>query len=178
MSDPTGSTLQKNLKWVVVFSIELLKAILRIILLVKQRGEILCYRTVPARDMENQKESLKKFTDRLNDDKKVSTPMQVTSVTVGELMWITRPLLNLFMMYIFGTKSWKPWFISLVTDVSSRYLSLPGAKSDIEKQELHTRMVYWLFYALRSPFYDEYTINADQYLDKFSFFPFMSVLKG
>lgn len=76
----------------------------------------------------------------------------------AESLYISRPLLHISSMFLFGQLSWKPWLISCGVDVTS--LALMGDLSDLnaeEKSELSRRTLLLLFYLLRSPFYDNYS---------------------
>jgi len=59
-------------------------------------------------------------------------------------------------MYFFGKQSWRAWLLSLGTDLSSYYcLTHPPAKlSQLEKVEIKRRTFLWLYYLVRSPFFD------------------------
>ena len=81
-----------------------------------------------------------------------------TKRLVGETLFVSRPLVHLTSMFVFGQNSWKPWLLSYGTEFSS--LCLMGDPSDLnaaEKAELSRRTVLLLFYLLRSPFYDSYS---------------------
>lgn len=76
----------------------------------------------------------------------------------AESLYISRPLLHISSMFLFGQASWKPWLISCGADVTS--LAVMGDSSDFneeERSELSRRSVLLLFYLLRSPFYDTYS---------------------
>lgn len=76
----------------------------------------------------------------------------------AESLYISRPLLHVSSMFLFGQVSWKPWLISCGVDVTS--LALMGDPSDLneeEKSELSRRTLLLLLYLLRSPFYDNYS---------------------
>ncbi|XP_062582088.1 peroxisomal membrane protein PEX16-like [Saccostrea cucullata] len=76
----------------------------------------------------------------------------------GETLYITRPLIHLFGMYVCGTMSWKPWIMSGTIDVAS--LCMMGDTKDLnpqEKSEIKRRSLLLLYYLLRSPFFDTYS---------------------
>ncbi|XP_064514103.1 peroxisomal biogenesis factor 16 [Pseudopipra pipra] len=78
--------------------------------------------------------------------------------TIAESLYITRPLLHLLSLGVWGQRSWKPWLLSAVLDISS--LSLLSDLKDLnrrERAELRRRTVLLLYYLLRSPFYDRYS---------------------
>lgn len=86
-------------------------------------------------------------------------PTELTSKQLlGESLYISRPLIHLGSMFLFGQNSWKPWLMSCTTDVSS--LVLLGDSKDlntVEQAEVSRRSLLLLFYLLRSPFYDQYS---------------------
>ena len=76
----------------------------------------------------------------------------------AESLYISRPLIHITSMFVFGQASWKPWLLSCGVDVTS--LAIMGDSSDFneeEKSELSRRTLLLLFYLLRSPFYDTYS---------------------
>ena len=77
---------------------------------------------------------------------------------IGESLYISRPLIHVIGMFMFGQKSWTPWLLACGTELSS--LCLMGDPSDLnksEKAELSRRTILLAFYMLRSPFYDTYS---------------------
>nr|XP_020654242.1 peroxisomal biogenesis factor 16 [Pogona vitticeps] len=85
------------------------------------------------------------------------TPLGIQE-TIAESIYITRPLLHLMSLGVWGQKSWKPWLLSGVLDVAS--LSSLSDMKDLNKRErveLRRRTVLLLYYLLRSPFYDRYS---------------------
>jgi len=77
---------------------------------------------------------------------------------IGETLHISRPVIYLLFLFGYGRKSWKPWIISLLIDLASRYLT--GKVDNLnaeEKEEINRRNVLWLLYLIRSPFYEKYT---------------------
>uniref|UniRef100_A0A8B9CD22 Peroxisomal membrane protein PEX16 n=2 Tax=Anser TaxID=8842 RepID=A0A8B9CD22_9AVES len=78
--------------------------------------------------------------------------------TIAESIYVTRPLLHLLSLGVWGQRSWKPWLLSAVLDISS--LSLLSDLKDLnrrERAELRRRTILLLYYLLRSPFYDRYS---------------------
>uniref|UniRef100_A0A669PKN8 Peroxisomal membrane protein PEX16 n=1 Tax=Phasianus colchicus TaxID=9054 RepID=A0A669PKN8_PHACC len=78
--------------------------------------------------------------------------------TIAESIYLTRPLLHLLSLGVWGQRSWKPWLLSAVLDISS--LSLLSDLKDLnrrERAELRRRTILLLYYLLRSPFYDRYS---------------------
>ncbi|XP_038663167.1 peroxisomal biogenesis factor 16 [Scyliorhinus canicula] len=78
--------------------------------------------------------------------------------TVAESVYITRPLLHLMTLGIWGQKSWKPWLVSGILDIASLSLMRdPKQMRQAERAELRRRTFLLLYYLLRSPFYDRYS---------------------
>ncbi|XP_044292148.1 peroxisomal biogenesis factor 16 [Varanus komodoensis] len=85
------------------------------------------------------------------------TPLGIQE-TIAESIYVTRPLLHLISLGLWGQRSWKPWLLSAVLDITS--LSLLSDMKDLNKREhveLRRRTVLLLYYLLRSPFYDRYS---------------------
>lgn len=99
------------------------------------------------------------FQIRSQKQKKNLEPTDLSSrQLMAETLYISRPLLHISSMFLFGQTSWKPWLISCGVDVTS--LALMGNTSDLnedEKAEMSRRTVLLLLYLLRSPFYDNYS---------------------
>ncbi|KAF9975008.1 Peroxisomal membrane protein pex16 [Actinomortierella ambigua] len=87
--------------------------------------------------------------------------------TVGEYLFILRPLVYVLAMRRYGQKSWYPWLLSLSIEVLSRVslqtflkqrdCSRRVAGTPLEKDEMKRRLWLFLYYVLRSPFYDRFT---------------------
>uniref|UniRef100_H3BGS0 Peroxisomal membrane protein PEX16 n=1 Tax=Latimeria chalumnae TaxID=7897 RepID=H3BGS0_LATCH len=78
--------------------------------------------------------------------------------TIGESIFIARPLVHLLSLGLWGQKSWKPWLLSGLLEITS--LSLMNDTKMLnrrEKAELRRRTFLLLYYLLRSPFYDQYS---------------------
>ncbi|XP_068755367.1 peroxisomal membrane protein PEX16-like [Montipora capricornis] len=91
--------------------------------------------------------------------KKALEPTNLSSQRMlAESLYISRPLLHISSMFLFGQASWRPWLISCGVDVASLALvGNPGDLNEDEKAELSRRTLLLLFYLLRSPFYDNYS---------------------
>ncbi|KAL6960720.1 hypothetical protein U1Q18_038483 [Sarracenia purpurea var. burkii] len=88
---------------------------------------------------------------------------------MGEVMFITRPLIYVLLIRKYGVRSWFPWCISLAVDVSgmgilSRVTILRHKRrdqqlhlSDLGKDELRRRKLLWALYLMRDPFFSMYT---------------------
>ncbi|KAM9768614.1 peroxisomal biogenesis factor 16 isoform 3-T5 [Dama dama] len=78
--------------------------------------------------------------------------------TIAESLYIARPLLHLLSLGLWGQRSWTPWLLSGVVDVTS--LSLLSDRKGLtrrERLELRRRTTLLLYYLLRSPFYDRFS---------------------
>lgn len=78
--------------------------------------------------------------------------------TIAESLYIARPLLHLLSLGLWGQRSWKPWLLAGVVDVTS--LSLLSDRKGLtrrERLELRRRTILLLYYLLRSPFYDRFS---------------------
>ncbi|KAL2892301.1 Peroxisome biogenesis protein 16 [Bienertia sinuspersici] len=89
---------------------------------------------------------------------------------MGETLFILRPLIYVLFIRKYGTRSWIPWFTSLVVDLvgfsatSKAIKSKEGANAQKEirlsveeKDELRRRKVLWALYIMRDPFFCIYT---------------------
>ncbi|XP_036039300.1 peroxisomal biogenesis factor 16 isoform X4 [Onychomys torridus] len=78
--------------------------------------------------------------------------------TIAESLYIARPLLHLLSLGFWGQRSWTPWLLSGVVDMTS--LSLLSDRKSLtrrERLELRRRTILLLYYLLRSPFYDRFS---------------------
>ncbi|XP_076846637.1 peroxisomal biogenesis factor 16 isoform X2 [Brachyhypopomus gauderio] len=89
--------------------------------------------------------------------------------TVAESLYICRPLVHLASLGLFGRRSWKPWIISGLLEVTSFSLLSDTAKglNRRERAEMRRRAFLLLYYLLRSPFYDTYSETKILYLLRF-----------
>ncbi|KAJ0056437.1 hypothetical protein NL108_007471, partial [Boleophthalmus pectinirostris] len=86
-----------------------------------------------------------------------STDLNLNQIT-AETVYITRPLVHLLSLGICGKKSWKPWILSAVLELSSfAVLNNTKFQTRWEKAEMRRRGFLLLYYLLRSPFYDRYS---------------------
>uniref|UniRef100_A0A1J3FMI6 Peroxisomal membrane protein PEX16 n=2 Tax=Noccaea caerulescens TaxID=107243 RepID=A0A1J3FMI6_NOCCA len=86
---------------------------------------------------------------------------------IGEVLFITRPLIYVLFIRRYGIKSWIPWAISLSVDTLGMgilaNLKFLGEKSkqihfsQPEKDELRRRKLLWALYLMRDPFFTKYT---------------------
>ncbi|KAF2073838.1 hypothetical protein CYY_004865 [Polysphondylium violaceum] len=90
------------------------------------------------------------------------SPKDQSTKVIGELLFIFRPVIYWVTYSICGKRSWKPWFISLIIEIVSKSfseyglynLNIPLSKS--ESSELARRRKKFLYYLIRSPFYDKF----------------------
>lgn len=87
-------------------------------------------------------------------------------IRVAEILYISKPLVHLASMALFGRDSWKSWSTALGMDISSLRLYYTYRESMTKEQrvEVSRRCVSMLLYLMRSPFYDRYTSNKIQAL--------------
>nr|XP_054761774.1 peroxisomal membrane protein PEX16-like [Lytechinus pictus] len=79
---------------------------------------------------------------------------------MGETLYISRPLIHLSSLFVWGWSSWKPWLLSITADIVSLEMMQRDEKSKFtskEKSELYNRKLMLLFYLLRSPCYNTIT---------------------
>ncbi|KAJ2087266.1 hypothetical protein IW138_005112 [Coemansia sp. RSA 986] len=84
---------------------------------------------------------------------------------VGELLFILRPILYVIGICKLGKSDWRPWALSLLVELASRQMirtDLHATDKEVpertvEKDELSRRKWLFLYYLLRSPFFDRFT---------------------
>ncbi|XVF33422.1 hypothetical protein REPUB_Repub17cG0167600 [Reevesia pubescens] len=88
---------------------------------------------------------------------------------LGEVLFITRPLIYVLYIRRYGIRSWIPWCLSLAVDfIGMGFLShvtKPGKGgreqqfhlSASEKDEVKRRKLLWALYLMREPFFSKYT---------------------
>ncbi|XP_029438008.1 peroxisomal biogenesis factor 16 isoform X2 [Rhinatrema bivittatum] len=94
---------------------------------------------------------------KAEESERLPTPLGLQQ-TLAESVNIARPLAHLLGLATWGQKSWKPWLLSGILDVTS--LSLLSNVKELnprERTEIRRRSLLLLFYLLRSPFYDRYS---------------------
>ncbi|XP_061567737.1 peroxisomal biogenesis factor 16 isoform X2 [Cololabis saira] len=85
------------------------------------------------------------------------TPLNLQE-TLAETVYIARPLVHLLVLGLCGSRSWKPWLVSGVLDLTSvSLLNDSKFQNRYERVELRRRSFLLLYYLLRSPFYDRYS---------------------
>uniref|UniRef100_A0A8C6RSH6 Peroxisomal membrane protein PEX16 n=1 Tax=Nannospalax galili TaxID=1026970 RepID=A0A8C6RSH6_NANGA len=80
--------------------------------------------------------------------------------TIAESLYITRPLLHLLSLGLWGQQSWTPWLLGHISCLSLIILSLLSDRKGLtrrERLELRRRTIMLLYYLLRSPFYDRFS---------------------
>ncbi|XP_064423187.1 peroxisomal biogenesis factor 16 isoform X2 [Latimeria chalumnae] len=161
-------------RWTVILLIHLAKAILRILLLFWYKSGI---QTSPPiipldRDASHSSEATpmhprwwgslqeeERQPRRVEEEEHQQPPTLLgRQETIGESIFIARPLVHLLSLGLWGQKSWKPWLLSGLLEITS--LSLMNDTKMLnrrEKAELRRRTFLLLYYLLRSPFYDQYS---------------------
>ncbi|XP_065864792.1 peroxisome biogenesis protein 16 isoform X2 [Euphorbia lathyris] len=88
---------------------------------------------------------------------------------MGEVLFITRPLIYVLFIRRYGIRSWIPWFISLAVDFAGIGFLTKITKANhvekgqhfhltvSEKDELKRRKLLWALYLMRDPFFSKYT---------------------
>jgi len=88
-------------------------------------------------------------------ERDVKQPTEVDLFIIfGELLWILRPLIYLYLLYKNGKHSWWPWIISGLIDLTSIRCSQNKKLNKAESKEMMHRKLQLLFYLIRSPFFE------------------------
>ncbi|CAG8564922.1 11113_t:CDS:2 [Ambispora leptoticha] len=109
--------------------------------------------------------------------------------SLGEILYILRPLIYVISIRKYGNQSWMPWLASFAIEASSRLLidmyykkSIPGGYrwlSSLEKEEYKRRSRQFFYYFLRNPFYSKFTKQKiDAFCNAVSTKPILSLLGG
>lgn len=93
------------------------------------------------------------------------------ALLAGEITHAIRPVIYVILLMRYNLKSWKPWLVSLLIDITSRYLTSYAQKDHIDtndiapwekntnaltiQDEFRRRMSLWFYYLLRSPLFDK-----------------------
>ncbi|CAL0304663.1 unnamed protein product [Lupinus luteus] len=97
---------------------------------------------------------------------------------IGEVLFITRPLVYVLFIRKYSNRSWTPWFLSLAFDsIGMSFLSVvasatAGRKeqrfhlSASEKDEVKRRKLLFLLYIMRDPFFSKYTRKKLESVEK------------
>ncbi|XP_014522944.1 peroxisome biogenesis protein 16 [Vigna radiata var. radiata] len=92
-----------------------------------------------------------------------------TLLFIGEVLFISRPLVYVLFIRKYGIRSWTPWFLSLAIDcIGNSFLSIVtssvvGGKEQVfhlsapEKDEVKRRKLLFVLYLMRDPFFSKYT---------------------
>ncbi|KAJ1924440.1 hypothetical protein IWQ60_005204, partial [Tieghemiomyces parasiticus] len=101
----------------------------------------------------------------------------------GEYLFILRPIIYVLAIRKWGRRTWTPWFLSLLVEAISRVLSTTptpsAARSQLETTELTRRLWLFLYYLLRSPFYERYTKpRLDRFIARTEKKPLLSLFTG
>ncbi|XP_019332651.2 peroxisomal biogenesis factor 16 isoform X2 [Alligator mississippiensis] len=160
-------------RWTIIVLIQLAKAILRLLLLLWYKAGIQTSPPIVPLDrgqqlhpeapslqsrywgsLQQREEKQNRKTEEMNQ---APTPLGFQE-TIAESIYVTRPLLHLLSLGVWGQRSWKPWLLSGILDITS--LSLLSDIKNLNKRErteLRRRTILLLYYLLRSPFYDQYS---------------------
>ncbi|RXM28869.1 Peroxisomal membrane protein PEX16 [Acipenser ruthenus] len=85
--------------------------------------------------------------------------------TIAESLFIARPLVHLLGLGVCGSRSWKPWIISGILDITNLSLMRDTKRLNRrERAEMRRRAFLLLYYLLRSPFYDRYSQTRIMFL--------------
>ncbi|XP_031425342.1 peroxisomal biogenesis factor 16 isoform X2 [Clupea harengus] len=88
--------------------------------------------------------------------------------SLAETLYIGRPLVHLLCLGACGRRSWKPWLISGILEITSfSLLNDMKTLNRRERAELRRRAFLLLYYLLRSPFYDRYSETKILFLLRF-----------
>ncbi|KAI5564490.1 hypothetical protein POPTR_014G078300v4 [Populus trichocarpa] len=91
---------------------------------------------------------------------------------MGEVLFITRPLIYVLLIRKYGIRSWIPWFLSLAVDtIGAGFLTQVTKSRDYhltasEQDELKRRKLLWALYLMRDPFFSKYTRQRLQSTEK------------
>jgi len=90
-----------------------------------------------------------------NTAPKIRNPASKPQI-IAELLHIVRPIIYVLAMIKFGDKTWKPWLISLLTDLISLRYYVQSAKKldDVQADEATRRISLLGYYLLRSPAFE------------------------
>ncbi len=148
-------------RWKVVRSIEATKTVLKLGLLVNNRGRLLERHGHPPRSQINQLsmdgprvervEELPDVEEREEKEEKEESGVTRWAETAGEVLYIARPLI-----YLHGAGSWRGWLQSLAVDGASRLAVTLLAPRTAARHggELARRRTAWLWYLLRPPMWE------------------------
>ncbi|XP_027003540.1 peroxisomal biogenesis factor 16 isoform X2 [Tachysurus fulvidraco] len=160
-------------RWLVIVLIQIAKAILRILLLFWYKSGIQTSPPIIPLDRDaqlyNRVSSLqsrlwcdphreRKRREQEEDLQASPSPLGLQE-TIAESLYIARPIVHLTALGICGRRSWKPWLISGILEITSFSLLSDTTKTlnRRERAEMRRRAFLLLYYLLRSPFYDRYS---------------------
>ncbi|KAH8256075.1 peroxisomal membrane protein PEX16 [Drosophila bipectinata] len=91
-----------------------------------------------------------------NEAVKTQIPRELVQ---AEYLYISKPLIHLAAMGLFGRRSWKQYIVALSVDLYSIHLYRQhrDLMSKQQKLELSRRCINILYFLVRSPFYDSFT---------------------
>lgn len=81
--------------------------------------------------------------------------------TLGELIYILRPVVYIILLRKYGKQSWKPWLVSLMLESFSYTLSTDivfnTQLTKLEQKEYKRRLYLLKYYLIRKPLFDDIT---------------------
>uniref|UniRef100_A0AAR2KQP8 Peroxisomal membrane protein PEX16 n=1 Tax=Pygocentrus nattereri TaxID=42514 RepID=A0AAR2KQP8_PYGNA len=170
-------------RWLVIVLIQIAKAILRLLLLFWYKSGIQTSPPIIPLDRDSQlynnAPSLharlwgvpnRERKRRHQEEELQSSPTPLgLQETIAESLYISRPLVHLACLGLCGRRSWKPWLISGLLEITSFSLLSDTTKplNHREKAEMRRRAFLLLYYLLRSPFYDRYSETKILFLLRF-----------
>ncbi|KAG8564686.1 hypothetical protein GDO81_016553 [Engystomops pustulosus] len=161
-----------KIRWAAILVIQLLKACLRIVLLLWYKSGIqssppvtpleregVQYQTAPSgRNRFWRSPQVPEHRKEGHNERNGKPSDLGTLGTIAETVHILRPVTHLASLAAWGQKSWKPWIMAAALDIASlSVLRDMHHLSRRERGELRRRTVMLLYYLLRSPFYNRYT---------------------
>lgn len=182
VTDKTSSSFFiRNLKWLVVLLIECTKLVIRLTMFIENPA-ILNHPKFPSRSASfelpqpadqwtvdgipiptgpdgEERITLRSATKRFKEEwlknrtlNEIPASLSV-GIAIGELLWIFRPLVYLFLLFLFGKTSLVPSLVTLSMDVLSRKCQEGRIKdmNSSEVDELNRRRFTWLLYLLKPP---------------------------
>ncbi|KAL0145618.1 peroxisome membrane protein [Mucor lusitanicus] len=216
--------VSKSSKWKFIASLEGLKGILRIIIFYGTRRKMILHPTHFIRNVDTV--SLEVANDEKFEltslDPRTGTALSSTQAAIeqinssrhtgirgwahlGELLWIVRPFVYAWMIYLRQKReqkhdlirsemeesdeeedesiekddegSWKPWLVSLSIDIASRIARNMQPMSPLEREESKRRDYLFIYYLFRGPLYLKFTrLVLDAFCDATEHRPLISVI--
>ncbi|KAI8876167.1 peroxisome membrane protein [Backusella circina FSU 941] len=123
---------------------------------------------------------------------KVRRPEQMVQIQrhslakMGELLYIARPFIYVLSILRWGRMSWRPWIISLITELTSQFATRKGYQGKhrttmlpLEKDEYNRRLNLILLNTMRGAFYSRVTRpRLERFCNATETKPVFSILSG